>query len=150
MTNYGNFSYKIYKGKIGQKWPKMTIKWLKMVQLTPNLAIFCICGTFMNFPNFGKIGPFLGDFWPKTAFFMLNRQKLKNGKLTHKVYRSLQFWPKLSNLFYKWSLIHLKEKTACVGLYFEFLWFYGSRKLPKRHFLAVLAKKRPIGNFRVP
>ena len=52
-----------------QKWPKMTIKWLKMVQLTPKLVILCIYGTFMNFQIFVKIALFLADFWPKNPHF---------------------------------------------------------------------------------
>ena len=51
-----------------QKWPKMTIKWLKMVQLTPKLVILCIYDTFMNFQIFVKIALFLANFWPKTVF----------------------------------------------------------------------------------
>ena len=66
VRNGRYFSYIIYKGKMDQIWPKKTIKWQKMVQLTQNLVIFCICGSFMNFENFGKIHLFLGDFWPKT------------------------------------------------------------------------------------
>ena len=73
---------------MGQKWTKMTIKWLKMVQLTPNLAIFCICGTFMNFKNFGKIGPFLGDFWPKNRVFYAKSAKIKKRKVNVKFAKS--------------------------------------------------------------
>ena len=75
---------------MGQKWPKMTIKWLKMVQMTPNLAIFCICGTFMNFQNFGKIGPFLGDFWPKNRVFYAKSEKIKKRKVNVKNYKCQQ------------------------------------------------------------
>ena len=52
-----------------QKWPKMTIKLLKMVQLTPKLVILCIYDTFMNFQIFVKIALFLDDFWPKNRVF---------------------------------------------------------------------------------
>ena len=54
-----------------QKWPKMTIKWLKMVQLTPKLVILCIYDTFMNFQIFVKIALLLAEFWPKIVFFFV-------------------------------------------------------------------------------
>ena len=31
---------------------------------------------FMNFKNFGKIGPFLGDFWPKKRVFYAKSAKI--------------------------------------------------------------------------
>ena len=31
MMTGDHFSNSLYKGKMAQKWPKMTIKWLKMV-----------------------------------------------------------------------------------------------------------------------
>ena len=92
ITKYGNFSYIIYKGKMGQKWPKMTIKWLKMVQLTPKLVILCIYDTFMNFQIFVKIALFLADFWPKNrVFFVFSGPKKKMQTLREKSISSFSF-----------------------------------------------------------
>ena len=78
---------------MGQKWPKMTIKWLKMVQLTPKLVILCIYDTFMNFQIFVKIALFLADFWPKNhVFSVFSAPKKKNANFTRKIYLLLQFW----------------------------------------------------------
>ena len=61
-----------------QKWPKMTIEWLKIVQLTPKLVILCIYDTFMNFQIFVKIALFLADLWPKNrVFFVFSGPKIK-------------------------------------------------------------------------
>ena len=63
-----------------QKWPKMAIKWLKMVHLTPKLVILCIYDTFMNFQIFVKIALFLADFWPKNRVFSFFRARKKKRK----------------------------------------------------------------------
>ena len=75
-----------------QKWPKMTIKLLKMVQLTPKLVILCIYDTFMNFQIFVKIALFLADFWPKTVFFRFFGPEKKHANFARKIYLLLQFW----------------------------------------------------------
>ena len=74
-----------------QKWPKITIKLLKMVQLTPKLVILCIYDTFMNFQIFVKIALFLADFWPKNRVFFVFSGPKKTQTLREKSISSFSF-----------------------------------------------------------
>ena len=52
----------------------------------------------------------------------------------------LQFCPKWSNFWYKWSWAYLAEKWRVDFLFFYFLRFYWTRKLPNRHFFGKICR----------
>ena len=87
--------------------------------------------------NFAKNLPI---FRWKTPFFADSAKKNWYPNFERKNQLLLQFCPKWSNFWYKWSWVYLAEKWRVDFWFFVFLQFYWTRKLPSRHFFGKIGK----------
>ena len=84
---------------MGQKREKMTIKCLKLVQITQILDRICILMVFIEFQNFEIFCPIFLDFWPKNPNFFADTPKILEKKIQREIELVLGKW---ANWFINW------------------------------------------------